>query len=202
MPRKLTRLRIDEVSSVDKGAGEGVKIILMKRDNGDDTRQGMLLFNDIMHKADVPDPLRGPRDEPDDKKLSDKLDEIVAEMIVAAPSLHPQRARRWLLHTESGRALLAQHATKKELPTLNKGNTPMTERVDIFKLSNIDSVVEISKSIINETSEVSEFDFTKILMGHAKQSKRSLESILTDPATPEIQQAYALAKGYRPGAAV
>ena len=31
MPRILTRLRIDEVSAVDKGAGEGVKIVLMKR---------------------------------------------------------------------------------------------------------------------------------------------------------------------------
>jgi hypothetical protein len=31
MPRMLTKLRIDEVSSVDRGAGEGVKIMLMKR---------------------------------------------------------------------------------------------------------------------------------------------------------------------------
>lgn len=31
MPKILTRLRIDEVSSVDRGAGEGVKIMLMKR---------------------------------------------------------------------------------------------------------------------------------------------------------------------------
>lgn len=70
-----------------------------------------------MSKAAVSDPLRGPRDEPDDIKLSAKLDEIVAEMIAAAPSLHPQRARRWLLRTESGRALLAQHSTnKKEQP--------------------------------------------------------------------------------------
>lgn len=32
MPKILTRLRIDEVSSVDRGAGEGVKIMLMKKD--------------------------------------------------------------------------------------------------------------------------------------------------------------------------
>lgn len=31
MPKMLTNLRIDEVSSVDRGAGEGVKIMLMKR---------------------------------------------------------------------------------------------------------------------------------------------------------------------------
>jgi hypothetical protein len=33
--RKLTRLRIDEVSAVDRGAGEGVKVVLMKRDAED-----------------------------------------------------------------------------------------------------------------------------------------------------------------------
>lgn len=122
MPHILTKLRIDEVSSVDKGAGEGVKIVLMKRDNSDDNPS--YLFNDIMlRKADVSDTLRGPRNEPDDKKLSVKLEELVAEMIVAAPSLHPQRARRWLLHTPQGRELLAQH--KKE--------TPMSQ-VDIMKL--------------------------------------------------------------------
>src|ERR1700736_1117123 len=32
MPRILTKLRIDEVSAVDRGAGDGVKIVLMKRD--------------------------------------------------------------------------------------------------------------------------------------------------------------------------
>ena len=111
MPNKLTKLRIDEISSVDRGAGESCRIVLMKRDNS----AGPLMFNDIMlAKAAVSDPLRGDRDEPDDKKLSAKLDEIVAEMVVAAPSLHPNRARRWLLHTPHGRELLAQH--KKETP--------------------------------------------------------------------------------------
>ena len=32
MVNKLTQLRIDEVSSVDRGAGEGVKILLIKRE--------------------------------------------------------------------------------------------------------------------------------------------------------------------------
>lgn len=31
MPRQLTNLRIDEVSSVDRGAGKGVRVLLMKR---------------------------------------------------------------------------------------------------------------------------------------------------------------------------
>jgi hypothetical protein len=53
----------------------------MKRD----ASPGPLLFDDVMLlKADASDPLRGPRDEPDDAKLSEKLKEVVAEMIVAA----------------------------------------------------------------------------------------------------------------------
>jgi len=39
MPRILTKLRIDEVSSVDHGAGEGVKIMLMKRDDNSSRHQ-------------------------------------------------------------------------------------------------------------------------------------------------------------------
>src|SRR5438132_1070648 len=31
MPKLLTRLRIDEVSAVDRGAGDGVRVVLMKR---------------------------------------------------------------------------------------------------------------------------------------------------------------------------
>ncbi len=35
-PARLTKLRIDEVSSVDRGAGQGVKVMLMKRDGETD----------------------------------------------------------------------------------------------------------------------------------------------------------------------
>jgi hypothetical protein len=33
MPKVLTKLRIDEISAVDKGAGEGCKVVLYKRDD-------------------------------------------------------------------------------------------------------------------------------------------------------------------------
>jgi hypothetical protein len=44
-------------------------------------------------------------------------------------------------------------------------------QVDVFKLSNIESVREIAKHI-SEKDDLTEFDFTKILMGHAKLTKR------------------------------
>lgn len=105
----LRNLRIDEVSSVDRGAGEGVKIVLMKRDTS--PRQRPYLFNAIMalRKANEP---RGDTDEQrtntidDDKKLSDRLKEAVAAMVAVRPSLNPAHAAKWLLHTEHGRSLL------------------------------------------------------------------------------------------------
>jgi len=105
MTRILTKLQINEVSSVDKGAGEGVKVMLYKRD---DTPQGPLLFDDIMHKATDA--------APPEASLSDKLDELVAELVAAARPHHinPMRARRWLLTTGPGQALLLQRATKKK----------------------------------------------------------------------------------------
>lgn len=133
-------------------------------------------------------------DEPTDKKLSEQLDEIVAEMIAATGGdLHPDRARRWLLHTPQGQQLLlSQRAAKKK-------ETPMP--VDVFKLSNIESVREISKHI-TEKDDITEFDFTKILMGHARLNKRDNESdgaaferILTAPENTELRQAYQVTKG-------
>ena len=204
----LTKLQIDEISSVDRGAGEGCKIVLMKRDNSDD--DSAFLFNDIMkgrnrrspfshislHKADVDDDVTGDHAGDDDKKLSTQLNELVAEMIVAAPSLHPQRARRWLLQTPHGRELLAQHKSISQ-----KEEQPMPQ-VNIFKLSNIESVREIAKHI-TEKDDITEFDFTKILMGHVRLNKRdnesdgaALERILTAPGNGELRQAYQVTKGF------
>ncbi|SIO49689.1 hypothetical protein SAMN05443247_06520 [Bradyrhizobium erythrophlei] len=74
-------------------------------------------FGDYL-KANVTDDVTGDHQGDTDKKLSDRLNEIVAEMIVAAPSLHPQRARRWLLHTPQGQKLLAQYSTMKKDPPM------------------------------------------------------------------------------------
>jgi hypothetical protein len=45
MPRLLKELQIFDVSSVDRGAGEGVKVMLMKRDEGQEATM------DVIQKA-------------------------------------------------------------------------------------------------------------------------------------------------------
>jgi hypothetical protein len=50
MPNRLTRLKIREVSSVDRGAGKGVKVLLMKRK----TASGTAVYTSV-DKRDLPD---------------------------------------------------------------------------------------------------------------------------------------------------
>jgi hypothetical protein len=117
MTRRLTQLRIDEVSAVFKGANEGAKVMIRKAD--DDLP---CLFNDIMRKV--------AEDDPDDNKVSAKLNAMVDAMIAAAPSLDRQQAAHYLLHNAHGRRL-AEH-----LNNLSKGETIMPQ-VDILKVATI-----------------------------------------------------------------
>jgi len=53
MPRVLRNLRIDEVSAVSRGAGEGVRIMLMKRDDAQPPRTVGKRFSECMAEADA-----------------------------------------------------------------------------------------------------------------------------------------------------
>lgn len=88
MVKKLTKLRIDEISSVDRGAGEGCKIVLMKRD--DDSQD----------------------DDDSQSTVADKLDGMVDAMLLAAPTLDRQKAAHYLIHTAHGRRLY-EHLSKQ-----------------------------------------------------------------------------------------
>src|SRR5438128_483038 len=114
--RILTKLKINEVSSVDRGAGEGVKVLLWKRHDSNDGHRP-LLFNDII-KADESDELRGPREKDDDNKVSEKLRSMVAAMITAAPTLKESEAMHFILHTAHGRKMY-EHFSKAKEPIMN-----------------------------------------------------------------------------------
>jgi hypothetical protein len=106
----------------------------------------------------------GDDDTPDDApRPMEKLTEMVAAMIAIMPSLSPAHAMRFLA-TPPGTALIN---------SLSKKEQPMTQ-VDIFKLHNVASVVEIAKSI--NSGEAIGIPFAQVLMGHARLNKRSGES--------------------------
>jgi hypothetical protein len=149
---------------------------------------GIDLYN--LAKADVSDPLRGPREEPDDKKLTARLKEFAALMVTVDPSKSEEEHLFDFVNTAHGRRR-AEH-----LNNLSKGETLM--QVDITKLHNIDSVTEVAKNVISDKIALTEHEFAEILTGHAKVTGTTLEKILTGPDNVEIRKAYTLVKGYQP----
>jgi hypothetical protein len=131
-----------------------------------------------------------PPNSPTDKSkapLSEKLEQMVDAMLLAAPTLNRQAAHDFLTNTAHGRRL-AEH-----LNNLSKGETVMPQVVDIMKLHNPDSVTEFIKS-----SGASEHVISEVIMGHAKLNKRSGESDAQAFARvfPKFQTAYGVSKGY------
>lgn len=131
IPNILRRLRINEISSVDRGAGEGCRIVLYKRDKRADKPDFWdvplpppprpLLFNDVMlRKAARDDDVTGDHPGDDDKKLSGKLRQMVAALITAAPSLSEEHAMHFLLHSPTGRKLAEylNHLAKRKDPPM------------------------------------------------------------------------------------
>jgi hypothetical protein len=134
----------------------------------------------------------------EDDQLTSKLKAMVGALIVANPGMTEQHAMSYLMHSPNGRAV-AEH-----LNSISKRKEELMPQVDIFKLSNINSVVEIAKSITKGDAEISEMDFTKMLQGHAVLTKRAGESVgaaferLLTAQTPdgaELRKAYILCKG-------
>ena len=113
--RKLTQLRIDEVSACVKDANPGARVLIRKSDDAPP-----YFFDDIMLRKATEPADTGDEEPPE---LSATLDELVTELVSSAGLRHinPVRARRWLLTTPSGQALLLQRTQKKEtqMPTVD-----------------------------------------------------------------------------------
>jgi hypothetical protein len=202
MPRKLTKLRIDEVSSVDKGAGDGVKVMLYKRDSSDTPHHRPLLFNDII-KLDDDEP-RDDDDEQrtntidDDEKLSGKLRAMVAALITAMPTLKESEAMHFILHTRHGRKMFEHFSKAKEPIVMNRSE----ELLSIAKVAG--GMEAICKNIIDRGSTtITEAEFSAALMEHAKSNRKTDESVVKTfsrmiEEDADIRRAYGICKGYPP----
>jgi hypothetical protein len=185
MTRTLTRLKIREISSVDKGAGEGTRIVLMKRH--DETPLGKRLRQIFKAKAPMVRPTevfdeddidagadeRRREDEPldhdDTSTVHPQLQRFVAGLVAANPQFTPEQALHYLLHSAHGR-VLAQH-----MSDITKEHRPMTTFKEMAK--HID-VVKIAKIITddNDPHGVTEHEFTALVMEAAKLQKKQGES--------------------------
>jgi hypothetical protein len=91
------------------------KIILYKRDDGDDDEPRMKLFDEIMHPIIKADPVQ-----------EGKVAHLVGLICQSNRHLSPARAARWLMHTPQGRELLNL--------TINKTETKEIPMLDVQKL--------------------------------------------------------------------
>jgi hypothetical protein len=187
MPRILTKLRISEVSAVDKAAGEDCKIVLMKRDDSDNVyatewykesvakaehgnREHIAKFdrsfNGIMAKADAKS-----RDLADGGGgASDHHASKVADLLVEAGS-HPDRASalQHLLHKPAGQALL-QRMHKAADQTAKE--TPMGKTETLRAIAKAGGIIAVAKAIIDENRSygITEHEFVE-LIGESAQAE-------------------------------
>jgi hypothetical protein len=108
----------------------------------------------VIRKADDDTPSE------DTPRPLEKLTEMVVALCNLMPNLSPAHAVRFLA-TPPGTAFIS---------SLSKKEQPMPQ-VDIFKLHNEQSVIEIAKS-----GALSPHDMSAVVMGHAKLAKRDKES--------------------------
>jgi hypothetical protein len=211
MPQVLTRLKITEVSAVDRGAGDGTKIILMKRDDSgsDDWRREQSEISERMNKehlmkhdrsfsavlarmemakadaanGDVTDRNRN-RNDVGNASVHPAVQ--IATLLVASGKFpgHAQ-ALDHLLNTSRGQALLSRMSKAADQTGKDYPNMDKIETLrDIAKAGGI---VAVAKAIIDENRSygITEHEFVALATEHAKS------------AHPELSGAQAFAKLYQ-----
>jgi hypothetical protein len=149
MPKVLTKLRVDEVSCVDRGAGEGTRVILYKRDDSDE-RRGFYhrLFAGVGKRSgrafSHPRRLRGHHE------LRDMAD-----------------AKHALLHSPDGRAMARDfpNASIDELAAhLLEASSAVTNKREDHHMREHFDVVSFAKRVVDDgVSAVSEAQATALI---------------------------------------
>jgi hypothetical protein len=236
MVKLLTKLKINEISSVDRGAGEGVKIVLMKRHDPSTldgaSRRRRKRLNEIFRKArseydeemsspgfsrdpartdtaesneDAGATERRNEDRYEDREeatqehdvvatepvLAPRLQQMVDAIRTHAPNLSEPEVVHFLLHTARGRDVaehLSNHITKKE--------QPMSRSERLHSLAKRGGVQLVAKALLakGNAMEISEFEFTELMMAEAKRKGMSFEKYFTAPENLDIRKAHAMTK--------
>jgi hypothetical protein len=221
MTRRLTKLRIHEISSVDKAAGEGTRIVLMKRHDERERQRSEVdkvidraprnrytdLFRQIdFSKVKVNPPPDDPDDEdeeqeqPDDEgeeaSLSPQMEQAIAALQTHNASLSRADAVYFLLHNPHGRAMFA-HLYKKEV-------TPMKNRTEQLRSIAKDyGVAKLAKHLVddNDAHGITEHELTALIDIEAQKTRKSGERpascfarFYSAPENVELRKAIAVAK--------
>jgi hypothetical protein len=183
MPRRLTKLRIDEVSAVDRSANQHAQVVLRKRDPAADFRRifGVPTLRDELAKAAAKSPPKlqdeEAVDEADDVHEGDgdgelEDDEVAASKqhivstlanlaVEAGAAADRPSALHYLMHTARGAELVRRLKRQKEQTTMT---SPIEEMTSIAKAGGIDVICEhiVAKgsSLLDEHSLVKLFTDT------------------------------------------
>ena len=152
--RYLRNLRVDEISAVDRGANDGAKIVLWKRD--DDIAPRRRSSPDF---AAIFGAKPASRDA-DEKAYPDHRASRVADLIVEATDGKVDRAQalRFLLHSSSGAALLTRMSKQQEVSTMPNRAQQLNAIAKQY------GMVQLAKYIIDEgPSGITEQEFTKLI---------------------------------------
>jgi hypothetical protein len=166
LPRVLTKIRIDEVSACDAGAGVGTRIILMKRhDAPTEAASRRAFFLKIFTKADAADD--GANDAGDrsgeNTSLADHPIVQLATLLVASGhKADLASALDHLLNTSHGAALLHRVRT-------HKGESPMPD--NLAKIAKDIGIVRVAKAIVDgqRSYGIGESEFVGLVTEHAQK---------------------------------
>jgi hypothetical protein len=200
MPKVLTRLRIDEISSVDKAANGGAKVVLMKRATDEPGFYHKLFASAPVRKAAT---YRG--------GSGSRLHHI--EGLTRSEAIH------WLAHDPSGRALALARGRSESLGDLadllveaSLRPTEVETRKDTLEASSINKednhmrefdVYQFAKGVADAgVSVLSEHQLTELIKDRAAKERRPGESsaaafcrIYEDDSGLALRKAIQVAKG-------
>lgn len=201
MARKLTKLRIDEVSAVLRGAGEGCEVRLMKAHDARTQRQR---FTDTFRKALEPqDPDNGDDIGDTDAKLSPELQRHINALILAVPTVTREQAANFLLHTSHGRELLRTLSTVKSSSNTRK-EPPMDREQGLRKIvKESGGLLRVAKviAVTGDANGISEHELSALAFEEAKKHALPGERPNTafarwysEPAQLDLRKAIQIAK--------
>jgi hypothetical protein len=206
MARLLTKLTISEISSAREGAGDGVKVVLMKRHAPPPGRYSKFFEGIDFEKLRTrkANPIRDdmPAAQDAEAALHPKLEAFVAAVLEAAPTLSREEAIRFLLHTHDGRAT-ARHLAEITKTSIIRKEEPTMDRMETLRsFVKSDGITGIAKHIVQKGGTgVTEAEFSDLIMEAAKRERRAGESdasafarLFENPANVDLRRAYAITK--------
>ena len=170
MPKLLTKLKITEVSAVDRAANEGAKILIMTR--ADHRSRVQQIFDAALKK--VAPEVEDAAATPTTNAASDRISSL-ADLVVEGTGGAIDRAAAigWLLHTAAGQSLVLR-TSKNHQTNSNEKEQPVLIQTVLKQYG----LISVAKSMINEQISfgLSEHEFTALIADYAKTTKRADES--------------------------